>query len=65
MRTDVQKFVNKCRICQHAKGKKNTGLYEPFPIPERPWDAVRMDFVLGLLRKKRGYDSIFMVVERF
>jgi hypothetical protein len=51
MRTDVNKFVNKCRIYQHAKGKRqNTGLYQPFPIPERPWDAVSMDFVLGLPR---------------
>jgi hypothetical protein len=51
MRTDVKKFVNKCRICQHAKGKRqNKGLYQPLPIPERLWDAVSMDFVLGLPR---------------
>jgi transposase InsO family protein len=66
MRTDVKKFVNKCRICQHAKGKRqNTGLYQPFPVPERPWDAVSMDFVLGLPRMQRGCDSIFVVVDRF
>jgi hypothetical protein len=66
MRTDVKKFVDKCRICQHTKGKrKNTGLYQPLPIPERPWDAVSMDFILGLPRTERGYDSIFVVVDRF
>jgi hypothetical protein len=37
MRTYVQKFVNICRIFQHVKGKrKNAGLYQPLPIPERP-----------------------------
>jgi hypothetical protein len=66
MRIDVKKFVVRCRICQHTKGKrKNTGLYQPLPIPERPWDVVRLDFILGLPRTKRAYDSIFVVVDRF
>ena len=66
MRIDVKKFVNRCRICQHAKEKRqNTRLYQPLPVPERPWDAVSMDFVLGLPGKQRGCDSIFMVVDRF
>jgi hypothetical protein len=31
MRTKAINFVNKCRICQHAKGKRqNTRLYQPF-----------------------------------
>jgi hypothetical protein len=66
MRIEVMKFVNRCRIFQHAKGKrKNAGLYQPLPIPERPWDAISMDFVLGLKRKQRACDSIFLVVDRF
>jgi hypothetical protein len=66
MRTDVNKFVDICRICQRTKGKRqNTGLYQSLPIPERLWDAVSMDFILGLPRTKMGYDSIFVVVDRF
>jgi hypothetical protein len=66
MRIDVNKFVNRCKICQHAKGKtKNTGLYQPLPIPERPWDVVSMYFVLVLPRTQRGCDSIFVLVDRF
>jgi hypothetical protein len=37
MRIDVKKFMNKWIICEHAKGKRqSTGLYQPFPVPERP-----------------------------
>jgi hypothetical protein len=66
MRTKVINFVNRCRIFQHAKGKRqNTGLYQPLPVPEKPWDARGMDFVLEIPRTQRGFDFIFVVVDRF
>jgi hypothetical protein len=65
MRTQVIEFLNRCRIYQHAKGKiQNIGLYQPLPIPKRPWDAISMDFLLGLPRMQRGFDSILVVVDR-
>ena len=66
MRSKVEKFVSRCRVCQHAKGRsQKTRLYTPFPIPTRPWDSVSMDFIFGLPRNQKGHDSIFVVVDRF
>jgi hypothetical protein len=66
MREEVKTFVNKCKICQYAKGRQqNTSLYQPLPILERLWDAISMDFVLGLPRTQKGSDSRFFVVEIF
>ena len=66
MQHDVNKFVEKCRICQHAKGRRqNTGLYQPLPIPTRPWDYIGMDLFLGFPRTQRGNDYVYVVVDRF
>ena len=66
MYKDVQRFVKSCGFFQVAKGvSQNTSLYTPITILEKPWSDISMDFVLGFPKIVKGYDSIFVVVDRF
>ena len=32
-------------------------------MPERKWESLTMDFVVGLPKTKKGYDSIWVIVD--
>ena len=66
LKRGIAKIVGQCCTCQLAKHRKqNTGLYTPLPMPNRPWQDVSIDFVLGLPCTFRKHDSILVVVDRF
>ena len=62
----MKRYIEACIVCQKAKRTStNEGLYQPLPIPNRPWECLSMDFVVGLPKKKHGYDSVYVIVDRF
>ncbi|CAI7836990.1 unnamed protein product, partial [Closterium sp. NIES-54] len=67
MAADVQQFVTSCDTCQRMKSskQKKTGLLQPLPVPEQPWQVVRLDFITGLPSTSRGHDSILVVIDKF
>ena len=66
MKEDVQAYVKTCHVCQVDKieRKKEAGLLQPLPIPEKPWQCVSMDFISGF-PKVEGFGSVLVVVDRF
>ena len=64
MRRDMKRFVARCS--QKAKSRLNPhGSYMSLPIPSILWEDIFMNFVLGLPRTSKEYDSTFVVVDRF
>jgi len=66
MRKKVQRHCHRCISCLKAKSKTMPhGLYTLLPFASAPWEDISMNFILGLPRTQRGFDSIFVVVDRF
>ena len=61
----VKEFVTTCDICSRSKIPRHRpyGLLQPLEIPKKPWASISMDFIVDLPPSK-GFDSIFVVVDR-
>ena len=59
MRKDVERFVANCHTCRRTKPRRHAshGTLLPLPVPDRPWQDISMDFVVGL-PKSKGFDAI-------
>ena len=42
---------------------RTPGYLHPLPIPVWKWEDISMDFVVGLPRTSKGYDSIWVIVD--
>ena len=65
LKSDIQKFVAECFICQQNKVEtiKTLRLLQPLSIPSQCWDEISMDFIKGL-PKSEGNNVIMVVVDR-
>ncbi|KAJ9566605.1 hypothetical protein OSB04_002571 [Centaurea solstitialis] len=63
---DIAYFVERCVTCLQVKIKHQRpyGKLQQLPIPEWTWEHVTMDFVTKLPRTPKGYDTIWVIVDR-
>ncbi|CAN4125244.1 unnamed protein product [Withania somnifera] len=66
MKKDITDYVSKCLNRRQIKyeHRRPGGLMQRLPIPEWKWERVTMDFVSGLPRTSRGFDSVWVIVDR-
>jgi hypothetical protein len=66
MKRDVAEFVERCSTCQEVKAEhqRPAGPLQPLEIPVWKWEAIAMDFLVGLPRTQAGYDAIWVIVDR-
>jgi transposase InsO family protein len=61
----IQSYVDGCATCQSTKIRPKTRIpLQPNQVPAGIWKTVTMDFVTDL-PPSNGYDSMFVVVDRF
>ncbi|MCO5579340.1 hypothetical protein L7F22_033196 [Adiantum nelumboides] len=67
MKRDIPDYVSKCVVCQKTKFDrgKQSGLLQPLPIPDSPWESISMDFIFGLPKSIHGNTGIWTIVDRF
>ncbi|XP_019251385.1 PREDICTED: uncharacterized protein LOC109230330 [Nicotiana attenuata] len=66
MKEDVANFFSSCLTCQQVKAEhqRPARLLQQIEIPGWKWERITMDFVTGLPQTLRGYDSVWVIVDR-
>jgi hypothetical protein len=66
MKIEIARYVARCDTCRRVKAihMKTAGPLQSLPIPTWKWEDISMDFIMGLLRTAKGFDSIWVIIDR-
>jgi hypothetical protein len=67
MKRAIAEYVALCDNCQRVKAEwqRPAVLLQPLKIPQWKWEEVSMDFIVGLPTTQSGYETIWVIVDRF
>jgi hypothetical protein len=64
MKKEIIAHVARCDNCSRVKAiHMKPGLLQPLSIPGWKWEEIVMDFIVGLPTTKKGFDSIWVIVD--
>jgi hypothetical protein len=66
MKIEIAGYVARCDTCRRVKAihLKTAGLLQSLPIPTWKWEDISMDFIVGLPRTAKGFDSIWVIIDQ-
>jgi hypothetical protein len=66
MQIEIAHYVARCDTCRRVKAiyMKTAGPLQSLPIPTWKGEDISMDFIVGLPRNTKGYDSIWVMVDQ-
>jgi hypothetical protein len=66
MKIEIAHYVARCNNCRRVKAihMKTVGPLQSLPIPTWKWEDISMDFIVGLPKTAKGFDSIWVIVDR-
>jgi hypothetical protein len=66
MKNEIAHYVARCDTCRRVKAIhiKTAGPLQSLPILSWQWEDISMDFIVGLPRTAKGFDSIWVTIDR-
>ena len=66
LKNDIEEFVTNSPNFQqlNVEHQKTCGLLQEIEVPTWKWEDINLDFMVGLARTQKQFDTIWVVVDR-
>jgi transposase InsO family protein len=66
MKIEIARYVERCDTCRRVKAvhMKTARPLQSLPIPTWKWEDISMDFIVGLPKTVKGFDSVWVIIDR-